>query len=172
MTTDGVRPARPRRLERTDDVADFDSGAIELDDWLRRFAWENLRANNAVTYVTAVDGRVVGYYAIAAGGVDLTGVPAELKKGNRPDPLPVIVLARLAVDRAWAGRGVGAALLRDSLERAALLSRSIGAAALLVHARDEAARQFYLHNGDFIDSPLADLQLMVSMKHLRALFLR
>ncbi|MDN5791070.1 MAG: GNAT family N-acetyltransferase [Micrococcales bacterium] len=164
-------PSRPRKLARHNDVAGFRSGASELDDWLRRYAWENLRANNAITYVSVVGDRVVGYYAIASGAVDLTAAPSALKKGPRPDPLPVIVLARLAVDVSMASRGIGAGLLRDALERAAHLSDSIGAAALLVHARDTTARDFYLHNGDFLPSPIDDLQLLAPMKELRSLFL-
>ena len=114
---------------------------------------------------------MVGYYALSAGGVGLAGAPAAVKKGSRPDPLPVIVLARLAVDNAVGSRGVGAGLLRDALERSAQLSESLGAAALLVHARDAAAHNFYLHHGDFLPSPMDDLQLMVPMKALRRLFL-
>lgn len=162
---------RPRKLEKHFDVSQFNSGAPELDVWLHRYAWENLRANNAVTFASTVDDRVVGYYAIASGGVELAAVPPALKKGSRPDPLPVIVLARLAVDVTVAGRGVGAGLLRDALERSAMLSESLGAAALLIHARDEDARAFYLKLGDFVQSPLADLQLMVPMKDLRSQFL-
>lgn len=165
------QPCRPRKLQRADDASGFTSGAPELDDWLRRYAWENLRANNAITYVTTLDQRVVGYYAIASGSVELTSVPTALKKGSRPDPLPVIVLARLAVDQIIASAGVGAGLLRDVLERVAQLSESLGAAALLVHARDTTARDFYLHNGDFIASPVDDLQLLVPMKTLRSEFL-
>lgn len=145
-----------------------------LRSWITgsgQYPWDNLRANNMVAYVSTVADRVVGYYAIAAGGVELIGVPAALKKGTRPAPLPVIVLARLAVDRTMAGQGLGAGLLRGALERAAQLSSAVGAAALLVHARDEAAREFYQHNGDFHASPVAELQLMVSMKHLTALYL-
>ena len=162
--------SRPRKLARSDDTSTFESGAVELDQWLIEYAWENLRANNAVTYVTTSAGRVVGYYAISAGGVELTQVPALVRKGARPDPLPVIVLARLAIDRHVAGQGIGAALLRDALERSAMLSQSIGAAALLVHARDQSARDFYLRNGDFVASPIDELQLMVPMKTLRSLF--
>ena len=165
------QPRRPRKLQRTDNVSEFDSGATELDRWLTIYAWENLRANNAVTYVSTLGDRVVGYYAMAVGGVDLIQVPPAIKNGSRPDPLPVLVLARLAVDRTRQGTGLGAGLLRDALERAAQLSESIGAAALLVYARDEAARDFYLRHGDFLQSPLAELQLMVSMKTLRAEFL-
>ena len=164
------RPSRPRRLIKSDDVTQFDSGAAELDRWLAAFAWENLRSNNAITYVSTASERVAGYYAIAAGGVDLVGVPAASRKGSRPDPMPVIVLARLAVDRSLAGQGVGAGLLLDALQRAAALSGSLGAAALLVHARDTEARDFYLHNGDFLVSPVADLQQFVPTKRLTALF--
>ncbi len=163
--------SRPRKLLRQDDVTQFASGAPELDEWVKRYAWENQRANNAITYVTTAGGRVVGYYAISVGGVDLAEVPSALKKGSRPNPLPVIILARLAVNSAMGSQGIGAALLRDSLERAAQLSESLGAAALVVHSRDTAARDFYLHNGDFLPSPLDDLQLMVPMKVLRRLFL-
>lgn len=163
--------ARPRRLEQRLDLSQFRSGAAELDLWLQRFAWENQQANNAVTYVTTMGERVVGYYAITSGSVELGVVPRDLKKGGRPDPLPVLILARLAVDEAVAGRGVGAGLLRDALERCAVISESVGAAALLVHARDESARAFYLHVADFVASPVADLQLMVSMKALRRVFL-
>lgn len=165
------RPTRPRKLARADDVSAFDSGAPELDRWLHRSAWENLRANNAITYVTTLDERVVGYYAIAAGGIEREAVPSVLQRGARPNPLPVIVLARLAVDSSVAGAGVGAGLLRDALERSALLSEALGAAALLIHARDEVARDFYLHNGDFVASPVDELQLLVPMKVLRATFL-
>lgn len=162
---------RPRKLRADDRVDEFHSGARELDEWLVKYGWERLRANNAVTYVTTWAERVVGYYAISVGGVALASVPTTLKKGPRPDPLPVIVLARLAVDRSVTGKGIGAGLLRDALERSAQLSQTVGAAALLVHARDEAARDFYLRNGNFVESPIAELQLMVSMRALRSQFL-
>lgn len=159
----------PRKLERDDDCAEFTSGAPELDDWLRRFAFVNLRANNAVTYVATSGGRVVGYYAIAVAAVEREAAPERLRKGH-PSQIPCILLARLAVDQGVQGEGVGAALLRDALERAASLSESVGAAAVLVHAGDEVAKAFYLANGNFMQSPLDDLQLMVPMKVLRSLF--
>jgi GNAT superfamily N-acetyltransferase len=165
------RLSRPRKLARHDDVSQFCSGVAELDEWVQRFAWENLRANNAITYVATMGSRVVGYYAIAAGGVELASVHDLLRKGTRPDPLPVIVLGRLAVDTTTVRKGLGAALLRDALERCASLSDSLGAAALLVHARDDDARRFYMHNGDFLASPLDEWQLMVPMKELRRVFL-
>lgn len=165
------KPSLPRKLERADSCQTFDSGAPELDLWIRKYSWENLRANNAITYVSTRSGRVVGYYAISAGGVELSHVPSLLKRGSRPDPMPVIVLGRLAVDREVQGVGVGAALLRDCLERSAVASEALGACALLVHARDSIAREFYLRHGEFKPSPLDEFQLMVSMKELRRIFL-
>lgn len=153
----------PRRLERSDDKSGFSSGAEELDAWLQRYAFQNQKANNAVTYVTMLDGKVVGYYAIAVAGYARSNVPENLAKG-RPTEIPSILLARLAVDERAKGRGVGAALLRDALVRSEQISESVGAAALLIHCRDEDARSFYLANGDFIQSPVEPLHLMLSMR--------
>lgn len=159
-------------------VAGFESGAGELDNWLERFAWENQRANNAVTYVTtaAVPGvegapvAVVGYYSLVVAGVALSEVPAELLKGTRPDPLPCVLLARLAVDQRMQGQKLGAGLLADALERSVMVSESVGAAAVLVHARDDRAREFYLANGNWLQSPVESLHLMAPMKELKRLF--
>ncbi|HEX8508162.1 MAG TPA: GNAT family N-acetyltransferase [Propionibacteriaceae bacterium] len=168
----------PRRLERGDVVTGFVSGAAELDNWLERFAWENQRANNAVTYVTtavlpgveSASPAVIGYYSVAVAGVALSAVPADMLKGSRPDPLPCILLARLAVDQRMRGKGLGPGLLADALERSVLISESVGAAAVLVHARDEQARNFYLKNGDWLQSPVEPLHLMAPMKVLKRLF--
>lgn len=160
-------PDAIRKLEKSDDSSAFSSGAHDLDEWLKEFSWENQRANNATTYVSCVEGRVVGYYAITVGAVALTSTPSELKKRSLPDPLPCILLARLAVDRTVTGMGVGAGLLLNALERSLVLSESVGAAAVLIHARDEAAHAFYLANGNFVGSPIDDLQLLAPMKELR-----
>ncbi len=156
----------PRRLTRDDDRSAFDSGAAELDDWFRRFAFENQQANNAVTYVTVRDGVVLGYYAIAMSAYTTTGLPERMRK-NRPVETPCILLARLAVDVTAQRQGVGAALLRHAMEQSFTLSQQVGAAALLLHCRDEVARAFYLANGNFIASPLDPLHLMLSMKEIR-----
>lgn len=166
----GSRPSPPRRLERSDAVDGFSSGAEELDEWLVKYAWTNLRANNAITYVALADEQVVGYYAITVASVELSTAPQRLRQGGRPQQLPCLLLARLAVDRAVAGRGIGAGLLRDALERCAVLADSVGAAAVLVHARDQAARDFYLANGDFLESPIDDLQLFIPMKDVKKIF--
>lgn len=155
----------PRKLARDDDRGTFSSGAPELDDWFRRFAWENQRAGNAVTYVTTLDGVVLGYYAIAMSAYATSQMPERMQK-NRPVQTPCVLLARLAVDAAAQGQGVGAALLRHAIEQAHHASQSIGAAALLIHCRDDAARAFYLANGDFVQSPIEPLHLMLPMKEI------
>lgn len=159
--------AAPRRLERRDDRAGFESGAGELDDWFARFAWQNQRANNAVTYVSTLGDRVVGYYAIAAAGVSHTDAGEKFSR-SRPNPIPCVLLARLAVDRRAQGRGLGAALFRDSLERALSVSQGMGAACLLIHCRDASARDVYLRHVDAIQSPIDELQLVVPMKAIAA----
>jgi len=158
----------PRKLERADDRSQFTSGAAELDQWLREYAWQNQRASNAITYVTVRDGIVVGYYAIAVAAYAKDHAPKNLQRG-RPHQIPCILLARLAVDQRVAGLGVGAALLRDALLRAHHVSQSVGAAALLIHCRDETARELYQHLGDFQPSPVEPLHLVLPMKAIRTL---
>lgn len=159
------------KLEKSDDCTEFDSGAPELDDWLRRFAYENLRANNAVTYVTRVNGIVAGYFSIAVAGVEKAHAPAGITKGSVPSAIPCILLARLAVDVKYQGCGVGVGLLKDALQRTAQVSESIGARALLIHARDEGARDFYEKHCESYRTNISELQLMIPMKYIRSNFL-
>lgn len=156
----------PRKLERSDVRDGFNSGAHDLDEWLAKYAWQNQRANNAITYVITDGERVVGYYAITMSAVARMNAPAEIQQG-RPSQIPCILLARLAVDQTCQGEGLGQELLRDALLRAVLLSANIGTAAVLVHCRDEAAKQFYLRNGDFLQSPVEELHLMVPVQALQ-----
>ena len=158
----------PRKLEKGDVRDQFCSGADELDDWLKKYAWQNQRADNCVTYVSTLNGIVVGYYAIAMAGVGTDLMPAAFAKG-RPKDIPCILLARLAVDRRAHGRQLGAALLQDAIKRAVLLSESIGAACLLIHCRDDTARDFYVHQGDFLASPVDELHLVLPIKEARRL---
>lgn len=156
----------PRKLTKQDVIVGFRSGAGELDDWLVRFAWQNQQANNAVTYVITDGTRVIGYYALAMAAVGRISAPASIA-ARRPDQIPCVLLARLAVDRAHQGKRLGWELLRDGLIRAVHLSQSIGAAAVLVHCRDEAARAFYLRHADFLQSPVDEWQLMLPVRGLR-----
>lgn len=161
----------PRKLRSGDVTAGFHSGVAELDSWLTRFAYTNQQSHNAVTYVTTDGQRVVGYYSLAVAAVELAHAPERLTKGGRPAELPCVLLARLAVDTSVHGTGLGAGLLRDALTRAAVVSESIGAAAFLIHARDDTARRFYLHLGEFLESPTDPLHLFLPMKDVRRHFL-
>ncbi len=127
----------------------FDCGEPVLDDWLKRRALRN-ESRFSRTYVVGDGDRVVAYYCISAGGVRREAAPGTLRR-NAPDLVPVSVIGRLAVDRACAGRGLGADLLSDALRRIALASQSIGIAAVLVQAKDDRARAFYLACAEFVE---------------------
>lgn len=161
----------PRKLHRDDSLEHFSCGVPELDRWLQKFAYANLRSNNAVTYVIADGGHVIGFYALAMAAVERDEAPAGLNGRERPSQVPCILIARLAVDEGFRGRGYGFGLLRDALERAATLSEAVGAAAVLVHARDETAKAFYLSQGNFLESPVEPLHLFAPMKEIRRIFL-
>lgn len=145
----------------------FASGAIELDEWLVKYAWQNQRANNATTYVTTLETRqVVGYYSLTVASVARDEAPERLAKAA-PRQIGCLLLARLAVDASVQGRGVGSGLLADALRRTAHLSAEVGLRALLVHARDEAARGFYLARADFLASPADDHQLLLPIEWIK-----
>lgn len=154
-------------LSESHDVSRFDCGGHEsLNDWLQRFALTNERNESARTYVVHRSGWAVGYYSISAGSVSVEEAPTRISKGFVRHPIPVILLARLAIDKDERGTGLGKALLRDALRRIAQAADVVGARAVLVHAIDEQAKKFYEHF-DFEPSPVHDLQLMLLMNDLR-----
>lgn len=155
-------PEPPRRLQRGDHRSEFTSGATELDEWFHRYSWQNQRAGNAVTYVSMLDGRPLGYYAIAAASVDREQTPHDFSRG-RPQPIPCVLLARLAVDVHAQGQQLGASLFRDALVRSASVSQQLGAACLLIHCRDDNARAFYLHLVDAFASPVDPMHLVIPL---------
>lgn len=157
------KPCAPRKLTRADVCEGFDSGAPELDEWLARYSWRNQRANNTVTYVSVLDDRVVGYYAIAVASVTSDVAPERVAKGA-PRQVPCLLLARLAVDRSMQGFGLGRGLLADALTRTVGLADSVGIRALLVHSRDDAACQFYLAQAEFLESPTDPLHLLLPVQ--------
>lgn len=161
----------PRKLSSNDDRSTFRSGAPELDDWFRRFAYENQRANNATTYVVTYGTAVCGYYSIAVSAVEKAAAHDRFNHPSDPKQIPCLLLARLAVSERCHGSGLGAGLFVDSLKRAALLSESVGARALLIHARDEHAKAFYKHLSETYPMPGNPLHLMIPMKWIRANFL-
>jgi len=161
------RLSKVEAISELHDVSRFDCGGHEsLNDWLKRFALSNQKNESARTYVVHRNGSVAGYYSISAGSVRCEEAPARISKGLARHPIPVILLARLAVDKDEKGRGLGKALLKDALLRIAQAADIVGARAVLVHAIDEAAKKFYLHFG-FEPSPIHELQLMLLMKDLR-----
>ena len=150
-------------------VVDFASGVASLDDWLKRRARANQSSGASRTYVVCDGDRVVGYYALASGCIAVQDVPGRFKR-NMPDPIPVVMLARLAVDSAYQGRGLGRALFRDSARRVANAADAIGIRGVVVHAISEQAKAFYLALG-FDPSPRDPTTLMVTLPDLRAALL-
>jgi GNAT superfamily N-acetyltransferase len=143
----------------------FDCGKENLNRFLKRQAWNNQQANSAQTYVLVKDLRVFGYYSLVAGSISHDEATERIKKGMARHPIPVILLARLAADISVHGKGVGSALLKDALLRAAHAADTIGARALLVHAKDDSARAFYEHF-NFEASPSDPYHLLLITKDL------
>jgi len=137
------------------DVSAFSSGHPALDDWLSRRALVNQDTGASRTYVIAEGKRVVGYYALATGNVAASEAPGRIRR-NMPDPVPVMILGRLAIDATWQGQGLGTDLLRDAVLRTLQAAEIAGIRALLVHAIDEKAGRFYERTG-FIVSPIRPL---------------
>ncbi|MBA3069155.1 MAG: GNAT family N-acetyltransferase [Hyphomonas sp.] len=153
----------PTLLTADHQVDGFDSGKPSLDDWLKRRALKNQTEGASRTYVvTNNDGAVLSYYALAAGSVIATEATGAVRR-NMPSPIPVVILARLAVDRSLQSKGFGTALLRDALLKTVRAANTIGVRALLIHALDEDAAAFYQKFG-FSRSPADSLMLMMPLK--------
>jgi GNAT superfamily N-acetyltransferase len=161
IVTAGGELSAPEPITPQVKVDDFSSGKPPLDDWLHRRALK-AEGRSARTYVVAARSVVVGYYCFAAGAVRLAEAPKPLRR-NMPDPVPVILLGRLAVDQRWQGRGIGKGLLKDALLRALAASLHIGARAVLVHAIDDDARAFY-EGFDFVAYPAGTRTLFLPME--------
>jgi len=145
LSNAGLRPVELLDPARHD-CDGFDCGVAELDDWLVRTAPVAAAAGTAATWVLCRGRRIVGYYAMAMGSVRHAVAPSRLRRGQ-PDPVPVLLLAKLALDRQAQGTGLGADLLRDALIRAIAGSRQFGARAVIVDAIDDRAFAFYRHHG-------------------------
>lgn len=145
------------------DTALFHCRHDTLNQWLRRRAMANASSGATRTYVVCAESnRVVGYYALAAGSLDVELAPSRLRR-NMPNPLPVVVLGRLAVDDTWSGRGLGGGLLKDAVLRSLQAADLIGACALLCHAIDADAKAFYARHG-FVASPTQELTMMLGLR--------
>jgi GNAT superfamily N-acetyltransferase len=157
---------RVEKLRREHAVEGFDCGREELNRYLLRYAWPNQQAGASQTYIGIADDAIVGFYTLAVGHVTHEDAPARLTRGLPRHPVPIMLLARLAVDRRWHGRGVGRALLRDAMQRTLQAAEIAGIRAFAVHAKDEDARRFYEHF-DFISSPVDPMHLFVLLKDVR-----
>lgn len=155
----------PEPISEHHEIEDFASGVDSLDDWLKRRARKNQAADASRTFVACESAKVVGYYAIASGGVETTATPGRFRR-NMPEPIPVVVLGRLAVAHGRKGQGLGRALFRDGAKRVLHAADSIGIRGILVHAISEDARAFYIALG-FEPSPLESMTLMVTLADLR-----
>lgn len=158
---------RPERLTDAHEFNDFLSGIASLDDWLKRRARANQVSGASRTFVVCDDHRVVGYYALASGAIAVASSVGRFRR-NMPDPIPVAVLGRLAVDRAQQGRGLGRALFRDCALRVAHAADTIGIGGIVVHAISEEAKAFYQALG-FDPSPAEPMTLMVTLGDIRRL---
>ena len=161
MTVSAPEPLNPHH-----DLESFASGEESLDRWLKRRALKNQATGASRTFVACEGRRVVAYYALASSAVTADATPGRFRR-NMPDPIPVVVLGRLAVDTSWQGRGIGRALVRDAALRVMQAASVIGVRGMLVHALSSEAKNFYVRIG-FEPSPLDPMVLMVTLADLAA----
>ena len=161
MTRSGQPLSAPEKLRADHDLSQFDCGEPALDDWLRRRALHNEESGASRTYVVCAGQQVVGYYALAVGAVAHAEAPGRVRR-NMPDPVPVMIIGRLAVHKNYQGRRIGPALLRDAVLRTLQAADIAGIRAILVHAISEPARRFY-ENCGFIASPMDPMTLMITV---------
>ena len=160
-TSGTARLTAPEPLAPDHELDAFDCSVAALDDWLKRRARRNEAEGASRTFVVCVSRRVIAYYSLAAGSILHTEATGRVRR-NMPNPVPVLLLGRLAVDRAWHSKGLGADLLRDAALRAVGAAETIGVRAILVHAISDEAKTFYEKHG-FRPSPLEPMTLMVTM---------
>ena len=156
------------KLSVNDQVESFDCGHVALNEFLQRFALVNQRSNSSQTYVSCNAGQVAGFYSLAVGSVEPSHSAPRMIKGISQHPVPVMILARLAIDQKYQRQGLGKALLKDALLRTAQAADIAGIRALLVHAKDEPARLWYL-NWEFEPSPSDPFHLFLLMKDIKTM---
>jgi GNAT superfamily N-acetyltransferase len=155
-------PTAPAALAPHHELDAFVCGMAPLDDWLKRRARRNEAEGASRTFVCCVGRRVVGYYSLSAASVLRDAATGRVRR-NMPDPVPAVLLGRLAVDRGWQGRGIGSDLLRDAVLRVLAAAETVGIRAILVHAASQAAKVFYQQHG-FHASPVEPMTLMVTIE--------
>lgn len=162
----GVNLAAPAPLAGDHLLDGFDCGKASLDDWLIRHARQAQASGSAKTFVVADGLRVAGYFSLTVGQVDSVEAPARIRKGMGQYPIPVVLLARLAVDRAYQGQGIGIGMLQDAIRRTLVIAVQAGIRALLTHPIDAEADAFYQRFG-FVPSPVREGQLLLLLKDAR-----
>jgi GNAT superfamily N-acetyltransferase len=153
----------PVPIDKSHATGSFDCGVEPLNGYLKKFALLNHQSRSARTYVALRGKHVAGYYTLAAGSVSREEVPARVAQGLGRYPVPITVLARLAVDESEKGQGLGRSLLRDAILRSYQASELVGSRAILTHAKDDGARAFYIRY-DFVPSPVNAMHLYLLMK--------
>jgi GNAT superfamily N-acetyltransferase len=163
---------KPRiaKLALAHDTTEFTSGSPDLDRFIKVHALHSQRANIAQTYVAIVDDHVLGYHTLVVGSVTYEESPERLKKGVPRHPVPIMLLARLAVDTTWQGKGLGLALVVDAMRRVLQVADIAGVRAMAVHAKDDNARCFYEHLGfeAFPDQPLTLYRLLKDIRGMQS----
>jgi GNAT superfamily N-acetyltransferase len=162
------RLTAPSRLKATHNVEQFDCGVPALDDWLRRWALKNEENNASRTYVVCDSDIVVGYFSLASGAIARIDAPKRMQR-NMPDPIPVMVLGRLAVDHRYQNDGIGTDMLRDAVLRVLQAAEIGGIKAILVDAISEEAKRFYASRG-FLESPTEPMKLCLMVSVARQVF--
>lgn len=162
------RLSAPVPLNAGHDLSAFDCGEPVLNDWLQHRALKN-ESRFSRTYVVCDRNRVIAYFCISAGAVERAAAPSKVRR-NAPDTIPVSVIGRLAVSRDHAGKGLGADILSDALRRIAVASQSIGIGAVLVHAKDDAAKRFYMKCAEFIEYPADSRTLFLPIETIVSAF--
>ncbi|MEO5926159.1 MAG: GNAT family N-acetyltransferase [Bryobacteraceae bacterium] len=157
------------KLHRSHNLDTFDCGQPDLNRFLVRFALQNQQAGASQTYLAiANESEAIGYYTLVVGQVSHEEAPARIKKGLARHPVPIMLLARLAIGKQWHGRGLGSGLLKDAMKRTLQAADIVGIRAFAVHAKDDQAIAFYEHF-DFIASPSDPYHLFVLLKHLASI---
>jgi len=161
-----VTPLRIEKLRRSHDVDEFDCGREALNRFLARYAFQSQQAGASQTYVALADDIVVGYYTLVVGQVEYAAAPERLIKGLARYPVPIMLLARLAIATSWQGKGLGSGLLKDAMQRTLQAADIAGIRAFAVHAKDHEARAFYEHFG-FTPLPSDPYHLFRLLKGIR-----
>lgn len=157
----------PSVITAEHDLTNFDCGEPSLNDWLKRRALKNHASGASRCFVVCSSATVIGYYSLSAGAISHESAPKSMRR-NMPDPLPVLLLGRLAIDKRYHNSGIGQALLRDAMLRAVNVAGNAGVIAILVHALTDQAKQFYILRG-FVVSPLQSMTLMMTIETIRTI---